>query len=173
MPVEDTKYVKGLGNFQKKLTGNIDNVRLCLSIKKSKNERRKVIHNTDKRQTARGISNQKSRKQNTKKTNTDVLLSLKANDFNIFIDAFNPTKNSQTEWNTMKPLLLSSDATTRNRLGNGVVGFVRNYLDRQTWKHNDSKTIKVKGFDRFGVDSRQLQESFGYEFTFKKGVKNK
>lgn len=167
MPVEDTNKVKGLGKTQKNISNYADNFKLYVSIQKAKNSRKKVDH-TSKVQTARGQGNRKKR-ENDDTTNADLITSFKEDGFNIFLDAFNPAKNSQTEWNNMKKYLLSKDLSTRNRLGNGVVVFVRNYLDRQTWKHNKQKTIKRKGFDKFGIDSRQLQESIGYEFKFKKG----
>jgi hypothetical protein len=170
VPVEDTNKVKGLAKNQKNLSNYVDTMRLYLSVQKAKNSRKKVDHNS-KTQTARGQGNRKMREKDNV-TNADLITYLKEkDDFNVFLDAFNPSKNSQTEWNTIKRYLLSKDATTRTRLGNGVVGFVRNYLDRQTWKHNKQKTIKRKGFDKFGIDSRQLQESIGYEFKFKKGGK--
>jgi len=167
VPVEDTNKVKGLGKTQKNISNYVDNLKLYVSIQKAKNARKKVDHKS-KMETVRGQGNKKTR-ENDDTTNADLITYLKEDGFNVFLDAFNPAKNSQTEWNNIKKYLLSKDVSTRNRLGNGVVGFVRNYLDRQTWKHNKEKTIKRKGFDKFGIDSRQLQQSIGYEFKFKKG----
>ena len=64
--------------------------------------------------------------------------------------------------------MISSKPQDVKRCGNGLVAIVKNYMDSQDWKHNKRSTIRAKGFDKFSIDSGQLQQSIGWKMSFKR-----
>lgn len=142
-----------------------------LGIKRDKDNRKKVTHKLSKLKTgARGSYSSKTTKSSTV-SNSDVCKSLKKDyKFDILRDPFNPKKYPQKEWKNIRKNLLTTDVSEQKRLGNGLVAMVKNYMDRQTKRENKPSTVKAKHFDKFSIDSRQLQQSIGWDI---KKVKSK
>lgn len=155
------------------LAKKLDSITYYVSVKQDKNQRKEVLHDGQQaqRSTARGARNATTRKLD-KMTNADVKESLdKEYGFDIFKDAFDRGKNPNSKLKNLAPFMLTQTQQDQTRTGNGLVAIVKNYMDRQTWKHNKEQAIQIKGFDKFGIDSGQLQQSIGWNVSFRRGGK--
>lgn len=148
----------------KKVKKNIEGHIYRIGIKRNKDSRKKVTHKKGSlRTSARGEYSSKTSK-NAKISNSDVYKTLRKDyKFDILRDPFNPKKYPQTEWNKIKKNLLSQKPVEQKRLGNGLVAMVKNYMDKQTKRKNKESTAKSKHFNKFSIDSRQLQQSVGWD----------
>jgi len=148
----------------KKVKKQIETNVYRIGIKRNKDSRKKVTHAKDSLRTgARGAYSSTTSKR-SKISNSDVCVSLKKDyKFDVLRDPFNPRKYPQTEWNKIKKSLLSQKPVEQKRLGNGLVAMVKNYMDKQTKRKNKESTAKAKHFNKFSIDSRQLQQSIGWD----------
>ena len=147
----------------KKVKKTIESNVYRIGIKRNKDSRKKVTHAKGSLRTgARGAYSSTTSKR-SKISNSDVCVSLKKEyKFDILRDPFNPRKYPQAEWNRIKKNLLTQDPSKQKRLGNGLVAMVKNYMDKQTKRKNKESTAKAKHFNKFSIDSRQLQQSIGW-----------
>jgi hypothetical protein len=135
---------------------------IFLSIKRSNDNRKKVIHG-DPKNTYRGLRSETIPRKRSTEKNSEIVIKFRTKTFDIFADPFNPTKWASDKWRRQKKYLLGQDPSTRNRVGNAMVANCKDYMDSQTKVHNSSKVIATKGFDKYSIDSGQLQLSIGFE----------
>lgn len=135
-----------------------------IGVKKNKDNRKKVTHKKSSLKTgARGSYSSTTRKQSGV-SNSDVYKTLKKDyKFDILRDQFNPKKYNQKEWKKIRKHLITTKPQEQKRLGNALVAMVKNYMDLQTKRKNKPSTAKAKHFNKFSIDSRQLQQSIGWE----------
>lgn len=126
-----------------------------MGITSGKNSRKKVLHSkTSKIMVSRGIANQKSQK-GSKTKNEEVMEYLYKRGFTFFANSFT---NSNPNYNTfIKSISYILDTKEIRKLENAITANVKAYLDQQVTFTNKASTAKSKGFNKFGLDSRQLQ----------------
>ena len=120
-------------------------------------KRKAVLHTGNPRSSARGLYNPPAKKA-AKATNTAVLVKLDTQKFKVLDFAFDKTKNKNLQQYT-RTLPFTFFADKPQKIENATVAAVRNFLDTQKFKKNSATWAKIKGFNKFGVDSRQLQKS--------------
>lgn len=131
-------------------------------VRKNKNNRKRVLHNkTSLVTTSRGLANAKSKKKDSEQ-NTDVINSLYRDyRFRFYSLAF--FKSQNPNYNTfVKSVKYIFDDNPR-RFENAITANVKAFLDKQTKKTNKHSTAKQKKFNKFGIDSRQMQLSLDTE----------
>lgn len=146
-----------------KIKKYINKFQYFVGIKQNSNSRKIVIHNENKlTNTARGQASSLGRKSSSI-SNAEVYLNLKKDHkFDILRDPFDKKKYPQDEFKKIKKYILSTKESDQKRLGNGLVAMIKNYMDLQKLKKNKYITAKQKGFNKFSIDSRQLQKSIGW-----------
>ena len=142
--------------LDKYLKDKLQNYKFKTGIAVGKNSRRTVLHTKNSKVfTSRGIANRKATKA-SKTTNSDVFVNLYESGFNFYSRSFTQSNpNYETFLNSINYIL---DADPR-RLENAITANVKAYLDKQRTFKNKESTIDYKGFDKFGIDSRQFQLS--------------
>ena len=140
-------------------------------------QRAEVVHNSEKliRIKNVGYRSRKNKNKIDKTTNINLFKYEYDSGRNWIYDAF----NKETNKDAYKILKLLKDFIVvekqrydfyiRNRQRcNGLIAIFRRYVDRNPYDlSNDEKTIKLKGFDAYLRDSRQLQNSVTARLYFK------
>lgn len=152
-----------------KIKKMVNKTKYFVGVKKNTNSRKTVTHSKSKlKNTDRGPSSSIQKKRSSV-TNAQVVKILKKDyKFDILRDPFNKKKYPQKEFDKIKKYLLSEKESDQKRLGNGLVAMIKNYMDLQKWKKNKASTAKQKHFNKFSIDSRQLQRSIGWAVKKKK-----
>ena len=122
------------------------------------------IYYTGISKASRGITTAKKKQKSTTK-NTDVLSYLYGMKFYFFSESF--TKNNPNYNRFLKSIKYLFDKDSR-RFENAVTANVKAYLDMQTTRRNKPSTTRQKKFNKFGIDSRQMQLALNTQRTDKK-----
>lgn len=128
-----------------------------------------IFAGKEKRKKALNIPSATGKRQVSKETafiNNAVLLKILEGKYNILSKPFISKQTNQTTKelnkllsnNFIKPELKQED---KNIIENGIKSiFVSNILKGRTGRNNSTRTIDIKGFDKFGYDTGQLVKNF-------------
>jgi hypothetical protein len=144
-------------NVNKILNKQMSKYTYIAGVSTQKNRRRKVLHNkTSLYQTTRGLTNKKATKRDNQ-SNVAILERLYKDNFPLYEIAFS---NINPNYKTFKESIKYLFNENPRRFENAISANIKACLDKQNFRKNKKSTVKFKGFNRFGVDSRQLQMSF-------------
>lgn len=125
-------------------------------VNSAKNSRKNVLHNkTSITSTTRGIANKKSNKP-SKTDNASVIESLYKQNFRFYSESFSSSNPNLSNFYSSIKYIFDGDI---RRFENAITANVKAYLDQQNAFRNTAATAKVKGFNKYGIDSRQMQMS--------------
>lgn len=145
-------------DIKKALNKTLSDFNYEAGVDTRKDKRKEVLHNkTSLLTVSRGLANKKSQKKSSVK-NTDIIADF-YNDYNfrLYEIAFSPKNPNYKIWVRSVKYIFNEDP---KRFENAVVANIKATLDKQKVHKNSKKTALVKKFNKFGIDSRQLQMSF-------------
>lgn len=159
-----TEFVSNFKQVQK----NLESFTFRLGIFPENDARREVNHQPNKLVRVRnvGYKNRKTRRASEVK-NSDILRQEYNAGRNWLLDSVDKRKNPDARiiMNLLQSFLVvekqNFDFWVKNRRRcNGFIAIFRRFVDSNPYQlHNREKTVKIKGFDAYLRDSRQLQNS--------------